>query len=85
MSLTVLVMIITAAFLIVFDLWIIAKKGKQESISAYVIRGSRQYPLLVLAFGILLGHLFWSMRTDDAYYNTKCIEIQEENNVIPKN
>ena len=71
-------MVAAAIFLIIFDIWIIAKKGKQESISAYVIRGSKKMPLLVLAFGILLGHLFWSMRTDDAYYNTECITVKEK-------
>jgi len=78
MSLTLIVMVAAAIFLIIFDIWIIAKKGKQESISAYVIRGSKKMPLLVLAFGILLGHLFWSMRTDDAYYNTECITVKEK-------
>jgi len=77
-------MLAATLILVIFDMWVIAKKGKQESISAYVIRGSRKYPLLVLSFGVLLGHLFWSMRTDDAYYNTKCITIEKEvENVIP--
>jgi len=84
MSITLIVMIAATLILVIFDMWVIAKKGKQESISAYVIRGSRKYPLLVLAFGVLLGHLFWSMRTDDAYYNTECITIEKEvENVIP--
>lgn len=73
MNLTILIMLITAVFLIVVDIWLIRTRGKQESISAHVIRGSRKMPLLVLAFGILLGHLFWSMKTEDIYYNTKCI------------
>jgi hypothetical protein len=73
LNLTVLIISITTLFLIAFDIYIIAKKGKQESISAHIIRGSKKYPLLVLCFGILLGHLFWSMSTEDIYYNTECI------------
>jgi len=73
MNLTVLIIVTTAIFLAIFDVYIIAKKGKQESISAHIIRGSKKYPLVVLLFGILLGHLFWSMNTEDIYYNTECI------------
>ena len=78
MNLTILIILITAFFLIVFDVYIIAKKGKQESISAHVIRASYKYPLIVLAFGMLLGHLFWSMKTEDIYYNTKCVKEVKE-------
>ncbi len=72
MSATALFMTVLLVVIVVFDIFIIAKKGKQESISAYIIRGSYKYPLAVLLFGILLGHLFWSMKTEDIYYNTKC-------------
>lgn len=61
----------------VFDIWIIAKKGKHESISAYLIRGSKAYPLIVFLCGIVAGHLLWSMATEDIYRNTKCIEVKE--------
>jgi len=61
MSLTLWVMLIVTFGLIIFDVYIIVRDGEFESISAYVIRGSKRYPLVVLAFGILLGHLFWSM------------------------
>ena len=53
----------------IFDIYIINKKGKHESISAYIIRGSKKMPMLVflfgLALGIPLGHIFWSMDTKD--------------------
>ena len=73
MNLTIMIIIATAIFLVIFDVYIIAKKGKQESISAHIIRGSFKYPLVVLLFGMLLGHLFFSMATEDIYYNTECI------------
>lgn len=65
MHLTVKILIITAIFLIIYDVYIIWKKGKFYSISAFIIRGSKKMPLVVLAFGILLGHLFWSMDSFD--------------------
>ena len=77
MNLTLAFIIFLVVIITVFDVWVIAKKGKQESISAHIIRMSYKYPLLVLLLGIVLGHLFWSMRTDDIYYNIKCKEIQE--------
>ena len=73
MNLTIMIIIATAIFLVIFDVYIIAKKGKQESISAHIIRGSFKYPLVVLLFGMLLGHLFFNMTTEDIYYNTECI------------
>lgn len=46
-----------------FDVWVIAKKGKQESISAHIIRMSHQYPSIPFLVGFVAGHLFWSMDT----------------------
>lgn len=73
MNTTVLFMAIIALIMIIFDIVIIWKKGKQESISAHVIRGSKKYPLLVLAFGILLGHLFWSMSDFDSLHHDQIV------------
>ena len=78
MNLTETVIIASVVILLAFDVWVIVKKGKQESISAYLIRGSREYTLAVLLFGMLLGHVFWSMNTEDIYYNTKCIKVEEK-------
>jgi len=81
MNLTVIFIFSIVVVCALFDVWIIWKKGKRESISAHVIRGSKNFPLLVLAFGILLGHLFWNMDDRDIYENY-CENI--EKNVIPK-
>jgi hypothetical protein len=74
-----LIFIISATLIIIaYDVWVIATKGKYESISAYVIRGSKKMPLVVLAFGILLGHLFWSMDTFDYLSRDLLIERCKE-------
>ena len=82
MSLTVQIMIAVAIFLAAYDVYIIYSKGKFYSISAYIIRGSKKMPLVVLAFGILLGHLFWSMNTFDyatkEYLIEKCKAVLNE-------
>ena len=72
MNTTIVFIVVTAAAIAVFDIYIIAKKGKHESVSAHIIRGSKKYPLLVLLFGIVLGHLFWSMNTSDIYKDIEC-------------
>jgi hypothetical protein len=71
---TLNVMIYTALFLILFDIYIIIKKGAYYSISAVTIRGSKKYPLVVLCFGVLLGHLFWSMDSFSYLPKEKLIE-----------
>lgn len=65
MTTTAMFMLVAVLAIAVFDVFIIAKKGKYESISAYIIRGSKKYPLVVLLAGIVLGHLFWSMDSFD--------------------
>jgi|TARA_R110000851_G_scaffold298994_8_gene454817 hypothetical protein len=65
MTVTAIFMLIAVLSIAIFDVFIIAKKGKYESISAYIIRGSKKYPLVVLLLGIVLGHLFWSMDSFD--------------------
>ena len=55
-------LIISIAF---FDIIIILKKGKQESISAHIIRSSRKYPSIPFLIGFVCGHLFWSMSDKD--------------------
>ena len=79
MNLTVIFMITMGLIIGLFDVWVILKKGKQESISAHVIRGSKKYPLVVLLFGILLGHLFWNMPTESVdHVKCKPIEVINE-------
>lgn len=77
MSITTIFILITILAAILFDVYIIFKAGKKESISAYVIRSSKQYPLVTLLVGIVLGHLYWPMRTDDIYYDVTCTEVKK--------
>jgi len=74
MNLTVLFILIVIIIVAIYDVWVIKKKGKPESISAHIIRISKTYPLITLLTGILLGHLFWSMPTESVYENMKCVK-----------
>lgn len=80
MSEQAIFLIIIVLAVAIFDVAIIAIKGKKSSISAWAIRISYKYPSVVFAFAMLLGfvmgHLFWRMSTLDIY---ECSdnEIQE--------
>lgn len=82
MNLTVLFMLMLVLTVAIFDVWVIFSKGKRESISAWIIRESKNYPLVVLLLGIVLGHLFWSMNTfdwaDPEYILERCNEYAKK-------
>ena len=78
MNLTVAFLLSLVILITIFDVWIIAKKGKSESISAHIIRWTYKHKkpfYMGIAIGIVLGHLFWSMPTDSVYKNTKREEV----------
>ena len=72
MNLTTAIIVSALIGLVLFDFWVIAKKGKPESISAHIIRTFRKQPLVLFLSGMLIGHLVWSMKTEDVYRDTEC-------------
>lgn len=78
MTISQIFLVVLVVIVAVFDVWIIKKKGKTASLSAEIIRISKAMPLVTLLFGILLGHLFWSMRTDDIYADIECTKKVQE-------
>lgn len=81
MNSTIIFIIAAVAIISIYDVWVIFKKGKFESISAHLIRISKTMPLVTLLLGILLGHLYWSMNTFDyetrEYLVERCKAYQE--------
>jgi hypothetical protein len=65
MNLTVLFMLVIILSVTIFDVFIIYKKGKYESISAHIIRAAKKYPSIPFLIGFVCGHLFWSMSDQD--------------------
>ncbi len=61
MKKTVLFILIMVVAIVVFDFYIIAAEGATESISAYLIRWSHEYPSIPFLLGFVCGHLFWRM------------------------
>ena len=62
---TPIFIILTVVTIAAYDVWVILRHGKQQSISAYIIRWSRQYPSIPFLIGFVAGHLFWSMSDKD--------------------
>lgn len=77
MTITVVFTIALVLIVAVFDFWVIYKKGKYFSISAYIIRWSKKYPSIPFLIGFLCGHLFWSMDTIEwKYEDPKKVECK---------
>ena len=65
MKKTVIFIAFIVVAIAVFDFYIIAAEGKQESISAYLIRWSHEYPSIPFLLGFTCAHLFWRMKDKD--------------------
>lgn len=69
MSKTLAFILLIVASIIIFDFYIILNEGATSSISAYLIRLSREYSSIPFLVGFVAGHIFW---------NTKDIRIYKE-------
>ena len=56
---TLLVILIGFTGLIVYDVYLAAQGGYENTISYRCLQAARREPLLPLVVGLLLGHLFW--------------------------
>lgn len=61
MSKTVIFILFMVVSITVFDFYIVFAEGAQESISAYIIRWSKEFPSIPFLIGFVCGHLFWRM------------------------
>lgn len=69
MNLTIAFILFLVVIITVFDVYIIAKKGTKESISAHLIRLSHKHPSIPFLIGFVAGHLFWRMSDISVYGN----------------
>lgn len=54
-----MVLALTAALLIIYDIVIVLTLGGSATISWQLYTFSQKYPVLAVAIGIVIGHLFW--------------------------
>jgi hypothetical protein len=58
-KITIAIVVATVLILAGYDVWVINTKGVDTSISRVFIDLAHRYPIIVLSFGILVGHLVW--------------------------
>ncbi len=59
--------IFVAVFIVVaiaYDVLVINMSSAENSISQVVIDWAYEYPIFTFSFGILMGHLFWQMKSN---------------------
>jgi hypothetical protein len=59
MNITTKLLIVSIFFFVIYDLIVMAISGREATISYDVLALSHQHPVIPLAVGIILGHLFW--------------------------
>lgn len=65
MKKTPIFILLTIVLIAVYDVYIIMTAGKQESVSATMIRWGYDYPIFTFLMGVTFGHLFWRMKEKD--------------------
>jgi hypothetical protein len=66
MKKTPIFILLTVLLITVYDFYIIVAQGSSESISAYIIKWSYEFPAMTFFSGFVAGHLFWRMRRNEA-------------------
>jgi hypothetical protein len=61
MNKTIVFILLMVASIVIFDFYIIYEAGATQSISAYIIRWSHDFPSIPFLIGFVMGHLFWRM------------------------
>lgn len=61
-KITLIVIIATIAVLIGYDIFAAVTGGMDATISAVLLKWSKEYLVIPFAAGLLCGHLFWSQK-----------------------
>jgi len=59
MNITAIVLIASVFAFILYDIYALEAWGIDATISREILRASFSHPIIPLAAGILMGHLFW--------------------------
>ena len=57
---TVFLLVASAVGLSLYDIVAEAREGESATISQVITDSSKEHPIIAVAFGILMGHWFWS-------------------------
>jgi hypothetical protein len=56
---TRVILLVVVAVLIVWDAWAIGNKTPDDTVTHIVRQAVRDHPILGIALGVVIGHLFW--------------------------
>ncbi len=59
MNLTGWILIVSAALLILYDVYTLFTRGKVKTISFTVYAWAKLYPIVPFTLGVIAGHLMW--------------------------
>jgi putative Ca2+/H+ antiporter (TMEM165/GDT1 family) len=59
---TIAILASVTVALCIYDVIAVWRGGGGSTISSVMLAAGREYPIIVLAIGVVLGHLFWSQR-----------------------
>jgi len=71
-TITAIFLVIIALVIIAYDVLAVIKGGNKATISRVIIDTSREWLIIPLFFGILMGHFFWPQATKET-----CKELNE--------
>jgi hypothetical protein len=77
-KITKILMAVTVAIWIIWDVFAIAGGGTEASISHTFIVWSYKYPFLTYSFGVVCGHLVWRVRRTKELMETIPVKIKKE-------
>lgn len=58
-AITSFMLVLGTAFAVLYDMFALWSGGAEATISRVIYATAQEYPVLTLAVGILMGHLFW--------------------------
>lgn len=61
MDLTTLFVVSAVCVITMFDIWQLATKGIDATISKLLMQAAHRWPIIPFALGVVCGHLFWTM------------------------
>ena len=71
MSKTVIFILFMVSAIVIFDFYIVFAEGATASISAQIIRWSREFASIPFLVGFVAGHLFWNTDKSRIYKDDK--------------
>jgi len=64
-KITIAIIAIVTVGLIAWDIYVFKTPEVGDTISEILLEWAKRNPIIPFAFGVLMGHLFWSQRTKE--------------------